>query len=390
MTATYLPAMTRLLPALALPPLPLFALTGIALAQDDPLKLGGDGDDAPYVRLEPYVQVDTLVWDDTPDPFGTDEIDLNVGRLYVSGGAGAVSGLFAYEFTDGGFVKYALASYQVSDRLSITVGQQDEPFSLTDLPGGKALTFADSSEVAALVPGDNVGVTALYDGGTYSLAGGVFGGDFRTGVDEEGTAYSARATWNPSGRPEDEGVLIHLGAAANHRTGADFEAGFAQGVGAGLVPRNLVAIGSFDDVERITRANLEGAVQLGSVIVQSELAYADTERTGGRADTAYAGYLQASWLVTGERQPYDVSYFTEVVPDRPVPEGGVGALELALRLDAGDFGDQGEVRRATVAANWHLTKELRLGLNVSYTDTEDAGLPGDRFGLGFLRLQYAY
>ena len=78
------------------------------------------------------------------------------------------------------------------------------------------------------------------------------------------------------------------------------------------------------------------------------------------------------------------------MPDRPVPEGGVGALELALRLDAGDFGDQGEVRRATVAANWHLTKALRLGLNVSYTDTEDAGLPGDRFGLGFLRLQYAY
>ena len=374
--------MHRLLSAFAL-------LPGAALAQDDPLKLGGGEDGAPYVRLEPYVQVDTLVWDDTPDPFGTDEIDLNVGRLYLSGGAGEVSGLVAYEFTDGGFVKYALASYQVTSRLSVTVGQQDEPFSLTDLPGGKALTFADSSEVAALVPGDNVGVTASYDGGAYSVAGGVFGGDLRTGVDEEGTAYALRATFNPLGRPQD-GVLIHLGAAANHRTGADFEAGFAQGVGAGLVPRDLVAIGSFEDVERITRANLEGAVQIGSFIVQSELAYADTERTGGRADSAYAGYLQASWLVTGERQPYDVSYFTEIVPDRPVPDGGMGAAELALRLDAGDFGDQGEVRRATAAINWHLTRALRLGLNVSYTRTEDAGLPADRFGLGFLRLQYAY
>ena len=44
----------------------------------------------------------------------------------------------------------------------------------------------------------------------------------------------------------------------------------------------------------------------------------------------------------------------------------------------------------TGAANWHLTTALRLGLNVSYTETKDADLPPEAFGLGFLRLQYAH
>ena len=377
--------LARAFPALAALPVCL----GSAAAQDDPLKLGG-GDGDPYIHFQPYVQVDRLVWDDTPDAFRTERSDLNAARVYVAAGAGDVSGLFAYDFVDGGFVKYALATYAVSDRLSVTAGQQDEPFSLTDLPGGKALTFADASEIAALIPGDNVGISALWDGGDYSVAGGVFGGDLRTGVDEEGLAYAARVTWNPTGRGERGPLVTHLGAAANYRDGADLEAGFAQGVGAGLVPRRIIAIGGSGDVDAITRANLEGAVQRGPLILQSELTYADIERRGGQADVAYAGYVQASWLVTGETQPYDVSYFTEIVPDRAVPDGGPGAIELALRLDAADFGDEGEVRRATVAANWHLTAALRLGLNASYTKTEDAGLPEDDFGLAFLRLQYAH
>ena len=358
-----------------------FALASLA---SDPLRIGGEDRS---VGLVPYVQVDTLIAEDAPDAFATDRADLNVARLYLAGTAGALSATFAVEGTEGVFVKYANVAYAVSDRLSVTLGQQDEPFSLTDLPGGKALTFADSSEVAAIVPGDNVGLGALYDGGAYSLAGGVYGGDLRTGVAEEGVAVSARATWNPTGR---EGLVTHLGLAANHRTGADFEAGFAQGVGAGLVPRRLVAIGGFDDVERITRLNAEGAVRLGSVTLSSEVAWADVARAGGAAGEALAGYLQASWLVTGEARPYGVSYFTEVTPIAPVPDGGTGAVELAVRLDAADFGAQGVVRRATAAANWHLTKALRLGFNLSLTETEDAGLPAETLGLGFLRIQYAH
>jgi phosphate-selective porin len=374
--------MLRILPlALLLPP--------GAAARADPLAFDTEGG---RLALAPFVQVDRLLEQDTPEGFRVEDADVNVARLYVTAERGDLSALFAYEAV-GSFVKYASVSYALTDELTVSAGQQDEPFSLTDLTGSRAATYADGPETAALVPGDNLGLSLAWRSERATLSGGVFGGDFRTGIANEGVAVTGRGTFVPA---QTDAQLVHLGAGVSVRSGSDLNAGFAEGVGAGILPRAVVSIGDFDDVERISRLSAEAAWRHGSVLLIAEVNGARIEREGAATEDAAAGFASLGWLLTGETRPYGAGTFGEVTPARPVPEGGPGAVELALRLDAADLGEQGRIGRVSVAANWHLTQALRLGLNASVSETEDAALlPGglaapEDLRAVFLRLQYAH
>ena len=364
-----------------------FGASPLAAAQDgdDPLAFGGEGRS---LRFEPFVQVDVLAAEDT-DGLPAQSTDLNLARLYVTGEAGDLSGTLAYEFQDAGGWRYAYLSYAATERVSVTVGQQDEPFSLADLSGSRAAIFSDAAAATALIPGDNAGVSITYAGDAFTAAGGIFGGDIDTGLGDEGTAVSGRITFNPTGKPRDGATVLHLGAAAAHRSGADFRAGFATGAGAGLLPRTLLGIGSFDDVERLDRANLELALRRGPAWVQAEATGARIDR-GGRTFDASAAYLVAGYLLTGESRPYGGGTFGQIAPARPVPEGGPGAWAVALRADAADFEAEGESVRASAALNWHLTRALRASLDASYSETTDRDLGEREASILFLRLQYAH
>ena len=356
-----------------------------AAAQDDPLRVGGDDR---FLRLRPFVQVDALVAEST-DGLPAEATDLNLARLYAVAEMGDLSATLAYEFQDTGGWRYAYLTYAATERFSVTIGQQDEPFSLADLSGSRAAVFSDAAAATALIPGDNAGVSVAYAGDAFTAALGVFGGDIDTGLSDEGTAVSGRVTFNPTGAPRDGATVLHLGAAAAHRSGADFRAGFATGAGAGLLPRTLLGIGSFDDVERLDRANLEVALRRGPVWLQGEATGARIER-GGRAFDAGAAYLVAGYLLTGESRPYGGGTFGQIEPARPVAEGGPGAWAVALRADAADFEDEGENLRATAALNWHLSRALRASLDASYAETTDRDLGERETRLLFLRLQYAH
>ena len=369
------------------PLLAAFFLPGAASAQDDPLRFGAA--DGPSLSLQPFVQVDARLADRAPDGLRAEETDLNLARLYAVASAGDATATLAYEFQDGGRWRYAYLTYAATERLSVVVGQQDEPFSLADMSGSRAAIFADSAAATALVPGDNIGVRADYDGGAFTLSGGVFGGDIDTGAGDEGTAYAARATWNPTGDPQDGAPVLHLGLAAATRDGADFNAGLATGAGAGLLPRSLLSVGAFDDVDQIDRINLEVAARTGPLSFQAEASGARIDR-GGDTREAQAAYALLSWYVTGESRPYDAGTFGQVTPLAPVPGGGRGAVELALRLDAADFEADGETIRVTGAVNWHVTRALRVGLNASHAEVEDGVLGDGDVSVAFLRLQYAH
>ena len=195
--------MTRLLPLAAL----LAAAPALAAAQSST----GDADlfpedervlrfgtDERHVTLAPFVQYDfgTVRSDleDREDEGGT----LRLARLYVFGRAGDLSGTYAQNLDDDDFpIAYAFGAYDPSERWTIRAGQQDEPFSLQDMSGSRFLPFAEAGLVAAISPGDNVGLAALRSGDRSSLALGVFGGDLNTGVGDEGVALTGRATWAP-------------------------------------------------------------------------------------------------------------------------------------------------------------------------------------------------
>ncbi|WP_031549496.1 OprO/OprP family phosphate-selective porin [Parvularcula oceani] len=364
--------------------LPLCLLSVLAPAAADPLQFGSG---SRFLALRPFVQADLAIATDVPAGFPTDRADLNVARLYAEARHGRLGARFSYDFQDEARVTMAYASYSPTDRIEFRLGQQDEPFSLVDLSGRRAQTMIDGNEAVALAPGDNVGIVAVHDGERHTLSAGLFGGDLQTGVGAEGLAVAGRAVWNPTGRGER---LTHLAIAAARRSGRDLRAGFVSQVGANLLPRELVSVGAFEDVDRLDRLNLEGAFRFGSVSAQSEVTFVAVDRRTGSDESPLGVYLLGSWILTGEIRPYAGGSFGQIVPDRPVFSGGYGAWELAARMDGTDTDGGGRTLRGTLGLNWHLSRRLRLGLNASHTDIEGSPSGLSSVSGTFLRLQYAH
>jgi phosphate-selective porin OprO/OprP len=90
--------------------------------------------------------------------------------------------------------------------------------------------------------------------------------------------------------------------------------------------------------------------------------------------------VSAGWLITGERPGFSTRSgiwgTTRVL--RPVTEGGIGAFELAARVDRYDFQsfntNGGDGRRTTLGLNWYLNNHARLMLN--YIDWETSNRVG--------------
>ena len=78
------------------------------------------------------------------------------------------------------------------------------------------------------------------------------------------------------------------------------------------------------------------------------------------------GDVVATWLITGETRPYDTAggFFREIVPLKPVINGGPGAWEALLHFSAIDLNSAGlrggKFWRITPGMNWYLTDNVRL------------------------------
>ena len=95
--------------------------------------------------------------------------------------------------------------------------------------------------------------------------------------------------------------------------------------------------------------------------------------------TPFAGsawYAEGSWLVTGEKKIKDVR------PQRPVIDGGPGAIEVVLRTERATLGTSGvwqpsaaspradrpassQVRAVTAGVNWYPATRARLQFNLT-------------------------
>lgn len=86
-------------------------------------------------------------------------------------------------------------------------------------------------------------------------------------------------------------------------------------------------------------------------------------------------YVSGTWAVTGERKAAGLSK-----PRRPLLRGGVGAVELAARIESLRFGsvatdgvpsasvradvvEPSDLRAATLGANWYLNHWVKIQIN---------------------------
>lgn len=318
-----------------------------------------------------------------------DGAEFRRARLGVKG---TVAEDFGYKVeidfaNEGVSFKDVYMNYTGIENAEIRVGSFKPPFSLEELTSANYITFIErSAATSAFVTGEIIGLGGFYKGDDWSFAAGAFNDDAgRSSTDDEAWSVAGRGTFAPV---NDDRKTVHLGASAAYRNPDQANDMFDFDATAENAVQSADSVSAaFGDADNASLYGVEAAFVLGPVSVQGEYDSATVQRSGGNADVEFdGGYAQASWILTGERRPYDAGAgtFGRVVPDSPFDPaaGGWGAWEVAGRYSTLDVTDGavrgGVMENYTAGLNWYLNKHVRLMGNYIIVDTDnDAVTPDD-------------
>jgi phosphate-selective porin OprO/OprP len=261
-----------------------------------------------------------------------DDFGLRRGRLYLSGHVSDWSYKLQFNIGNniGGTHEDLYIRYNGWGKQAvITVGNQNEPFGLERLESSNDISYLERSAITeAYAPGRQKGILFSGQRGDITYALGVFEDDGAS----DGTAVTGRVTYAPI---EFADQVLHFGIAHSSR---------------------------HDDVDL---TGLEVAYAKGPYHIQSEFIYSEQN------DVSRNGlYVQAGWIITGEKRPYKNGIFKRVKPGNLS-----GAWEVVVRYEYGDGNFADEVLSYTdatsygVGVNYYLNNFIRIG--ATYTDAKD-------------------
>ncbi|HSF99629.1 MAG TPA: porin [Vicinamibacterales bacterium] len=283
----------------------------------------------------------------------------------------------------------AYVNLRVSDALEIRAGQFKLPFGLDQNTPLTSLDFVYRSRLGSLLsPGRDPGVMVHGRAGRnrWSYFTGVFTHDGRTArvvTDalrvQGGTTFAGRLLVRPFAPRQSLFRTLQVGGAT---TVSDVPEGLPglRGVlpvgGDFLLPATAVK-------GRRVRAGIEALWLPGPFAVKGEWVQATTERrdqADNRGDLAplrsRAWFASASWIVSGETAEARADD-----PARPLFEGGLGGVELAVRVERLTFGSAGIDARPsltsgdepvpevsdlvwTVGASWYWNRWVKVQANL--------------------------
>lgn len=264
-------------------------------------------------------------------------------------------------------VKDAYVRYLGFDDWTLTIGNQKPVFSLEHLTGQQHTIFMERALPTLFGFSESLGIGLATAGDNWSLAFTAFGETPGTEVEgDEGYGIAGRATFAPVAR---QGTVLHLGASGHHKRITDDQTlQIQQRPEVRIFEERLLDTGALP-AEIVTAAGVEFLGIWGPFTLQGEYMrnWADYRRL---ETLSYdGGYLQGSWVLTGESRPYSVAsgVANRVLPAAPLGEGGWGALELAARFSTLDLNDGsvagGSEDNFTLGINWHPTRYTRLMFN---------------------------
>lgn len=292
-------------------------------------------------------------------------------------------------------------NYRQFDALQVQAGKFKLPFSLEENTSATDLDFVYRSRIATqLAPGRDRGLMVhgrLLDR-VLEYEVGVFNHDGdnarrrRRGdrVFGDRTA-AARVSGRPFRSANSPLSDVHVGAAF---ASSDVPEGYPDvrgrtAMGAPFFQSELWVKG------RRRRVGVEARWRSGPFALQSEYIRLTDERIGQSVEdtdlsevVAKGAYVSSTWVLTGEDKSDQLN-----VPDRPFLQGGVGVIELALRLERLSFGSGGATgegeaspspradviagnsdRAATVGVTWYLNRWLKIQANVIHEKIADPAL----------------
>ncbi|MGN6223840.1 OprO/OprP family phosphate-selective porin [Pseudoxanthomonas sp.] len=283
---------------------------------------------------------------------------------------------------------------------TVTLGQFKQFYTLDDRGSSNHTLAVERSWLAqALAPGYRLGLGVNGQHAGVFWSGSVYSLESIDVWQAKGRAAGARAGYAPWREP---GRVLHFGAAlARERydhPGAD---------GAPALRVQPRVAGYFGDNSRLSLIDFRGGrdVSVDKFGVEAagvhgawswQAEYGDARYDDGRQrGRVEAGYLQGSWLLTGEARPYDAKA-GRFVP--PKPQRRSGAWELVARYDH-IRGRQWPLDRRelsadawTVGVNWYAPRHFRVMLD--WTDTRRRDEVGhrtlDRTGVLAGRVQFDF
>lgn len=295
-------------------------------------------------------------------------------------------------------------AYTGMDFADLYVGNFKPSVGLEQNTSTNYMSFIENSPVTnAFTRDEIIGVGLKGGGDNWSWGAGMFNEDAGTNTaDDEAWSVDARASVDLLQESDD---VLHLGIGGSLRSpNATTEQVRLTGRPAGT-GNNMVDTLAINNVDSIHMYGAELAGEFGAFSFQGEYMRLGLDRdapgAGGTNPDFDGWYLQASYLLTGERRPYkgNTGNFERVKPKTPFSpaNGGWGAWEVLARYNELDLNDAGagitggSLDTWTLGVNWYLTDNIRMMADYVSTDTDRfAVVPNDDPDVWTLRAQWDF
>ncbi|MCK5219242.1 hypothetical protein KAR10_06965 [bacterium] len=313
---------------------------------------------------------------------GTNANEIRLTRLYLTGSIykrGIYKFQYKYSRDQVAFEDMYLGLKDIPLLGRLRIGQFKEPFGLEELTLISNITFMERALTSAFTPGYNAGICLdnRFFHGRINWAIGVF--------------QKNSSDWNWSGRKSNfttrltflpyfshtNRTVLHLGGGYSVRNPESDTAVFGEKPESHLAP---YLVGLNIPADKITLTGLELVFLRGSFSLQGEYVLASVEEIWNDDPVFSAGYIQASYFLTGENRKYTSIATLGQVKANPASGNSVDdALEIAVRYSTialdkeniGIFG--GELNDITCGFNWYLNPYVRMMGNYIFASGDPAG-----------------
>lgn len=258
------------------------------------------------------------------------------------------------------------------------VGFYKEFMGLEELTNPADATFMELSLTSTFTPAFQLGAsyTGHNDAKNMTFAIGLFrevedASPPRVENDSGSYAVTTRLTALPYWGSKSS--FIHVGASYSFRNPLNDEVQFKSRPEIPVGPQ-FVDTGVIGDVRYVQLAGLEFAFVHGPFSIQSEITSSwvrTKNRDDGNNKDFWAYYAYFTYTLTGESRQYKkaAGVFVRPKPDKSflIDEGGIGAIELAMRYSYVDLNEDDirgrRLQDLTFAVNWYLTPNIRFEVN---------------------------
>ena len=280
----------------------------------------------------------------------------------------------------------------------LRLGHMKTPNSIEEITSSRYITFMERGLGTDLFGLDRrVGALLVHEGDGFTVSGGVFGGrpgDLSESLElDDSSALAARITRTVAAGD----ATWHFGASVRHLDYGD--AGTRVRVRPQTHITDRVVSADFRPGRPLGEADtslfwgLEAAIVRGPLHVEAE--WMDMTVDGPAGDPDFnAQYISAGYFLTGETRSYSAGSgrFGRTRPATTVSEGGIGAVEIALRVDRADLDsvNEGVLTNWTLGVNWYLEDHVRVMANLVDGTVDRAGAASTDISGAQLRLQWDF